>query len=86
MDKTFLKRLLTGPLLLSAAAVIALGSAPTPLRAQTADPVPEAAQAEAAEAPMPHRPPPRRLRSRSRPRSSTSSSPASPSTRMSSWR
>lgn len=53
MDKTFLKRLMTGPLLLSAAAVIALGSAPTPLRAQTADPVPEAAQAEAAEAPMP---------------------------------
>lgn len=52
MDKTFLKRLMTGPLLLSAAAIIALGAAATPLRAQT-DPVPEAAQAEAAEAPMP---------------------------------
>ena len=43
MDKTFLKRLMTGPLLLSAAAVIALGSAPAPLRAETAPP--EAAQA-----------------------------------------
>ena len=53
MDKTFLKRLLTGPLLLSAAAVIALGSAPSPLRAQATDPVPEAAQAEAEQAPMP---------------------------------
>lgn len=52
MDKTFLKRLMTGPLLLSAAAVLALGTAAAPLRAQT-DPVPEAAQAEAAEAPMP---------------------------------
>jgi len=52
MHKTFLKRLLTGPLLLSAAAVIALGAASAPLRAQT-DPVPEAAQAEVAEAPLP---------------------------------
>ncbi len=50
MDKTFLKRLMTGPLLLSAAAVIALGSAPAPLRAETAPP--EAAQA-AEEAPLP---------------------------------
>ncbi|MEI8180379.1 DUF3300 domain-containing protein, partial [Aestuariivirga sp.] len=50
MDKTFLKRLITGPLLLSAAAVIALGSAPAPLRAETAPP--EAAQA-AEEAPLP---------------------------------
>lgn len=51
MDKTFLKRLLTGPLLLSAAAVIALGSAPATLHADT--PAPEAAQAVAEEAPEP---------------------------------
>ena len=53
MNKTYLKRLLTGPLLLSAAAVIALGSAPAPLRAQTAT---EAAAPDAAvadEAPQP---------------------------------
>jgi len=50
MDKTFLKRLMTGPLLLSAAAVIALGSAPAPLRAETTPP--EATQA-AEEAPQP---------------------------------
>ena len=52
MDKTFLKRLLTGPLLLSAAAVIALGSAPTPLRAQTETAEATAPQA-AEEAPQP---------------------------------
>jgi hypothetical protein len=50
MTKTLLKRLLTGPLLLSAAAVIALGAAPAPLRAQTTPP--EAAQ-PAEEAPQP---------------------------------
>ncbi|MCA3560721.1 MAG: DUF3300 domain-containing protein [Aestuariivirga sp.] len=52
MDKTFLKRLLAGPLLFSVAAAVAMGSASAPLRAQTG-PVPEAAQAEAEEAPMP---------------------------------
>lgn len=51
MDKTFLKRLLTGPLLLSAAALIALGTAPAPLRAQTATAEAPAPQAE--EAPQP---------------------------------
>ena len=50
MDKTFLKRLMTGPLLLSAAAVIALGSAPAPLRAETA---PAEATQAAEEAPQP---------------------------------
>ncbi|MCA3554154.1 DUF3300 domain-containing protein [Aestuariivirga sp.] len=52
MNKTFLKRLVTGPLLLLAVAAVALGSATIPLSAQTG-PVPEAAQAEAEEAPMP---------------------------------
>jgi uncharacterized membrane protein YgcG len=50
MDKTFLKRLMTGPLLLSAAAVIALGSAPAPLRAET---TPAEATQAAEEAPQP---------------------------------
>ena len=50
MDKTFLKRLMTGPLLLSAAALIALGSAPAPLRAETA---PAEATQAAEEAPQP---------------------------------
>lgn len=51
MDKTFLKRLLTGPLLLSAAAMIALGSAAAPLRAQTA--TPDTAAGASDEAPQP---------------------------------
>jgi len=50
MDKTFLNRLMTAPLLLSAAVLIALDAAPAPARAETAPP--EATQV-AEEAPQP---------------------------------
>ena len=73
MDKTFLKRLLTGPLLLSAAAVIALGSAPAPLRAQTAPAEASPGRRRGAAAAVARG-------------DSTSSSPASRSIRTSWWR
>lgn len=51
MDKTFLKRLLTGPLLLSAAALVALGAGPAaPARAEA---VPTEAAQPVGEAPAP---------------------------------
>lgn len=52
MDKTFLKRLLGGPLLFSAAALLAVSAAPAPARAQTAPPAEAVATAEEAPAPL----------------------------------
>lgn len=49
MDKTFLKRLFGGPVLASAAALLALSAAPVPGLAQTTPPAAEAAAASAAE-------------------------------------
>ncbi len=52
MHKTFLKRLLAAPLLLSAAALVAFSAAPAPARAQTTPPAEAMATAEEAPAPL----------------------------------